>query len=212
VVIATACAYYPVHLSLWLGQNTTFVLLGCCGVYAGLRSRRDGLLGGMLLLVALKPQLLPLVVGLLVLERRWKALTIAGGALATIVIAVTPILGLAWPLHYLRFVLVDSNRGAAVAEKPMYMVTWRGVAVNLFGESAPSLVTPLFIALAVLTLGGFLWVWWRVQRRGGAGAQTVWALALVVTILISPHLNPHDLSILIAPAWLICSQVLVGEP
>lgn len=210
VVIAAACAYYPVHLALWLGQNTAFVFLGCCGVWAGRHRDQPWLVGLSLPLIALKPQFLPVVIGLLLLERCWKALLVAAGLLTALVVAAMPILGVAWPLHYARFVLVDSNRGAAVAEKPMNMINWRGLMVNLVGDAAPGLVTPLFALLSVLTIGAFLLVWWRSRHAGPAASEAVWALALLVAVLIAPHLNPHDLSVLIVPSWIVTSRVVAG--
>src|SRR5205814_8604646 len=73
VMLAAAFSYYPLHLALWLGQDSLLVLAGLCGVYAALKRRREGWAGAALVLVSLKPQLLPAVL-LLALQRHWQAL------------------------------------------------------------------------------------------------------------------------------------------
>ncbi len=50
---ALACAYYPVHAMLWLGQSSSLLLLGLCGAYAALKHRHDTWAGLALALLAI---------------------------------------------------------------------------------------------------------------------------------------------------------------
>src|SRR5437762_8408463 len=82
VLSMAACSYLPLIRGLTLGQNSALVLLGLCALYVSLKRGQDGWAGAALLLVALKPQILPAVLLLLVLQRHWKALGIFVGILA----------------------------------------------------------------------------------------------------------------------------------
>ena len=53
-----------------LGQNSAFVLLGFSGLFFSFKREREGWAAASLLLVALKPQVLPAVVLLLILQGR----------------------------------------------------------------------------------------------------------------------------------------------
>src|SRR5207248_11512954 len=85
----------PLHLALWLGQDSLLVLAGLCGGYAALKRRREGWAGAALVLVSLKPQLLPAVLLLLALQRHWKALAVFAASLAGLSAAAMPVLGVA---------------------------------------------------------------------------------------------------------------------
>lgn len=209
--VAAACSYHPVHLSWWLGQNTAFVLLGLSCLYAGLHRRQHWLAAFGLALLILKPQLLPAIGLVLLLERHWRTIVSAIAMLVGLSSAAMPILGMMWPLHYARFLLIDSNQGDVVSEKPMIMHNWRGFAVNLFDRHESPFVAPTFIALSVASLGLLLFAWWFARRsvwtlqqaQGDERRDLLFALTCISALLISVHLNPHDLALLIVPMWIV---------
>jgi hypothetical protein len=215
IMIGVACAYHPLHLGLWLGQNSAFVLLGLCGVYASWQQRRDGWLALSLILLALKPQVLPLIVLALMLQRRWRALLIAAGLVSGLSVAMMPILGVWWPVRYGQYLLGVSNAGARVAEHPERMHNWRGFTLNLAGSVAPAFVTPLLLLLSFATAGAILWCWWRLGKAPGSACTTLhadlsFAATCVAAIVLAPHLHAHDLLLLIVPAWIVAAYTAAG--
>ncbi|HYP41494.1 MAG TPA: glycosyltransferase family 87 protein, partial [Chloroflexia bacterium] len=103
VVLLAFCSYQPLIRSFMLGQNSALVLLGLCVTYVAARRQHDTLTGLSLFLVALlKPQMLPIFLLLVLLERRWKALIVFAAAPIAFYLASMPILGAAWPLQYVR--------------------------------------------------------------------------------------------------------------
>ena len=44
--------------------------------------------------------------------------------------------------------------------------------------------------------------------EGTARWDLLWALAGVVAVVTSPHLNPHDLTLLIFPAWIVGTHIM----
>ncbi len=220
ILLAAVAAYRPLHIALWLGQNSPFVLLGVCGAYAAVKRRREGWAGVALVLVALKPQLFPVLVLLVWLQGYQKALLVCGGLLAGLSVAAMGVLGVEWPLRYARFLALVSSREEDFVIGAAGMQTLRGLALSLLGGSAPALVVPVFVGLALAALGALLWAAWSVRGAargrganvGGVGmnADLLWSLAIVVAVLIAPHLNAHDLIVLILPGWLITASVIAG--
>lgn len=215
-------SYSPLIRSFVLGQNTPLVLLGLCLTYAAAKRKLDTATGAALLLVALKPQLLPIVGLALLLQGRWKALAAFVGMLAALCVAVMPILGPTWPLDYVKLLVgVASWQGSGGAIDPGIMHNWRGFATNLLGGLAPGLVTPLYLLLTLASAVFVAWLWLRARGSGGNPAtgqaepshrtyDLLWAVTGIVAVLTSLHLNPHDLSLLIFPAWIVSAYALSG--
>jgi hypothetical protein len=223
VLSMAACSYLPLIRGLMLGQNSALVLLGLCALYVSLKRGNDSWAGAALLLVSLKPQILPAVLLLLVLQRHWKALAIFVGLLAALSVAVIPLMGLTWPFDYLSLLVGVAGWAGIGAIDPAIMHNWRGLLTNLFGDNASGLVTPLFIVLSLASLAAIAWAWFA-SRPTPTDADTydydetpptdpahvylprrdlLWALMGIVALLTSLHLNPHDLTLLVFPAWIL---------
>lgn len=207
-----AIATYPfLHSALWLGQDTPFVLLGVCGLVAALRQERIGWASLSLALVALKPQFLPVLLLLLVLQRRWRTLVIAFGTLAAASVAVMPWLGPAWPLQFLRLLAHIASGGQAESTYPAIMPNWRGLAINLVGSGAPGMAVALAIILIAASHGWLVRCWWRARADRGA-EPALWGTAIVVALLAAPHANPHELTLMIVPAWIVLATAPPAGP
>jgi hypothetical protein len=218
VTVLAAISYQPVARSFILGQNSPMVLLGICLVYAASRQKHDLLAGLALLLVAPKPQVLPVIGLVLLLQGRWRALLVFGGAMSALCVAAMPVLGADWPLQYVRLLVGVAGWQDTGAIDPGIMHNWRGFATHIFGGWAPGLVTPVFLLLTLLSVGLLVWLWLRTRRAGTAEANntrqasfdTLWAVAGIMCVLTSLHLNPHDLVLLIFPAWIVGAYALSG--
>lgn len=202
-----------------LGQNTPLVLLGLCSVYVTLKRGQPFWAGASLLLVSLKPQVLPVVLLLMLLQRHWTALLTFAALIMALTVAAMPALGASWPLDYVKLLVGVASWNDVGAIDPGIMHNWRGFFTNLFGGQLSGLVTPMFAIASIVSVGLLLWAWLRshedVER---VTAQTytqswdmMWALAGVVAVVTSLHLNPHDLALLIFPAWIIGAYAMSGE-
>lgn len=216
VFALASCSYGPMLRSMILGQNSPLVLLGICGTFAALKYNLQAWAGAILCLAALKPQMLPFLLLLLLLERKWLAILTFGGGLVVLSLMVVPLLGVAWPLQYCRLLMEVANWPDINAINPSIMHNWRGLATNLFKAWAPSLITPVFVSLSVASLGVIAWTWWRwgshqsERQREVPNSQNdpLWALVAVLAVLTSPHSNPHDLTLLLFPAWIVMATIL----
>jgi hypothetical protein len=211
VLSLAVCSYFPLMRALILGQNSPFVLLGFCATYAALKRGKQEVAGAALLLVALKPQVLPVLLLLILFLRQWKALLVFVALFCALSVAAMAVLGLRWPLQFVQLVLGAEAVNDTGAISPTIMHNWRGFVENLLGIAAPGLVTPLFVLLSLASVGLVVWL---AVRQGSANQRPpsksyrpswdlLWALTGVVAVLTSLHLNPHDLTLLIFPAWII---------
>jgi hypothetical protein len=222
VLSLAACSYLPLIRGLMLGQNSPLVLLGLCALYVTLKRGQYGWAGSSLVLVALKPQILPVVLLVLVLLGHWRTLGVFIGIMLALTVAVMPFLGVGWPLQYAQLLLGVANWGSTGAIDPAIMHNWRGLFTNLFGSDS-GLVTPLFVLLSLMSVALLVFGWMRSRRpeseedEPGAFAfaydpvrDLLWALTGIVAVLTSLHLNPHDLTLLIFPAWIIGAYATSG--
>jgi hypothetical protein len=218
VISLAACSYLPLIRSLMLGQNSPLVLMGLCATYVAIRWEQPGWAGASLLLVALKPQVLPIVLLLLILQRQWKPILVFAILMAALSLLAAPVLGLEWPLQYAKLLLGVAGWSDPDAINPAIMHNWRGFSTNLFDGWLPSIVSPLYILLSLASVGLVVWAWLRSRHAPESepmqpqkpATDLIWALAGITAVLISPHLNPHDLTLLIFPAWIIGSYASSG--
>lgn len=217
LAILGALAYQPLHALLLTGQSSTLVLLGLVGLYAALKADRQGWAGVALALLLIKPQLAIPTLLLLLLSHAWRPLLIAGAIHTALAVAAMPLLGVAWPLSYLRYLLGSRHWDHRMFEHAPLMHNWRSLAAHLIEPVAPALASPAVTLLTALSVALLAWAWWRQRpashqpSSGGPGGPRIaltdplWALATIVTILIAHHLYIHDLTLLIFPAWLLVS-------
>jgi hypothetical protein len=220
VFVLAACTYGPLIRSFILGQNSPLVLLGLCGTYAALKLGHPVWAGAALCLAALKPQVLPIVLLLLVLQKHWRTLAAFAGLFAGLCLLAMPVLGVDWPLQYGRLLLGVATWQDTGAIDPGIMHNWRGLASNLFAGWAPGLVTPTFLLLSLISAAVLAWAWWRSRpapnhptpdtQHPTPNTDMLWALAGLFAVLTSLHLNPHDLTLLIFPAWIVAAYATSG--
>jgi hypothetical protein len=233
VMSLAACSYLPLIRGLMLGQNSALVLLGLCGLYVALKRGQHGWAGAWLALVALKPQVLPVVLLALALMRYWRTLATFAGVMLGLTVLAMPFIGAGWVVEYGRLLLGVASWGSTAAIDPGIMHNWRGFFANLLGPGGAGLVLPLFALMAAASAGFVVWVWTRgVGRKQKVEASEhwaddgdeqeadfyayrprhdlYWALVGVVAVLTSLHLNPHDLTLLIFPAWIVGAYATSG--
>ncbi len=221
LLVVPLVTYQPVLRSFILGQNSPLVLLGLCLTFALTRKRLDLWAGPALLLVALKPQILPVVGLMLLLQGRWRALASFAGSLAALCLTAMLVLGVQWPLQYAQLLIGVAGWQDTGAIDPAIMHNWRGFATNLLGGTAPGLVMPLFGLLSLLSVGLLVAAWLKGRKLGATPGEDgplplrscpafdlPQALAGIVAVLTSLHLNPHDLTLLLFPAWIVAFYAL----
>ena len=200
--------FYPLVISILLGQATAFLLLALALALLALRRGRDGWAGGALALVLIKPQFLIGVLLALLLLRRWRALLSFGATAGALGLGSLLLLGPGWPAAFLRISLSVGGYPPDPTSDPANMPNWRGLLVGLLGDSPATPV--LTTALAALTLLALCAVCRRIGRRAPAAGQPewdrLWALILCATLLGTLYLQRHDAGLFVLPAWLLVTD------
>lgn len=186
---------FPVAaFSIMAGQNgllTTALLVAA----VGLLPRRAVLAGGLIGLMAIKPQLAVLVPVALIAGREWRAFAAA----AVTAIAFAGLSVALFGLETLRAFMAASQYSAGLFAIPELLPKIKSVyaAVLLFGG-------PRALAVGAQAAAGVFGAWavWRVWRRTDDRLSRA-AVLLAATPLATPYLLLYDVVFLVVPmAWL----------
>ncbi len=194
----------PFYYTLLHGQFSFLLLALFTGVYVLLKRRSDAPAGALLALLLMKPQLLLLPLVILLVDRRFAALrsfTTAGLALGLCSLLVA---GPGGSFAYVRL-MADATRWHNQDGIAIYaMFGWNAFFTDLLNNAHFSLVTVLSLAAALGTIT-FCAAAWRSlpQRRDESTFDLRYAVLMLGTLLISPHLYGQDLIIGVLPALLI---------
>ncbi|HEU4510852.1 MAG TPA: glycosyltransferase family 87 protein [Pyrinomonadaceae bacterium] len=178
--------FLPLVISIALGQDTVFILLGVLLWLWLLLEGRDFWAGLALSLAVVKPQIAVLL-GIPLLFARPKAFAgfFAGGlALTLYSFALVGAEGFRGLLNIVRVM----SQGQGFGVNPQHMISVTGLLVRAGLSASWSWI---FLVLALITIS-VLWLKFGITR------QTV-SVAIVLALFCAPHLHLHDLSLLSAP-------------
>ncbi len=197
--LASVC-FLPVFVTLLQGQVSILLLLLLVLVFFALRrGTRGEILAGVLLACALiKPQYVVPVLLVLALRRQWRLL---GSFMATAAVLFgLPMLifGPSISGGYLRALHAASSwsmHAQYIGFGPEGNQSFAGAAQQLL----PALpATIAFATLCLLVLGLLGWVALRAPNQ-----EVALGMAVVVALLISPHVFIYDLALLLLPAVIV---------
>lgn len=194
--------FLPCLLGVGQGQTSAFALACTAALVGGMLDRQPSpaRLGLGLSGLALKPQLAPLFVCVLVIARGWRALAIAGVALAISGVAGWLRIGVAGQAAF--SVVSNQKLLETFTADPTFLLgpTLLHAARWYLGSGPAALMVWLILEVATLALVG--WVW----RRGfGAGDARLLQLAMlpIAAVLISPYALIYELTGWFVSFWLL---------
>jgi hypothetical protein len=208
LVAFALAASFPVFLTLREGQVALLLAVAFQGLFTATREGRPRAAAAWLLVLTVKPQLVPVPIVLLIALRRWRVLAWAAGMSAIVAAATAAALGPDIFGHYLAALgTLQRHLGRGV---PAAMLSARGFFVRAAGEGHGAVASTLaFVAWAVAALAfGYRW-------RRGASRETLasaFAAAFATALFFSPHLFPADLSLWAVPLALIVGATDAGTP
>ncbi len=210
LVIVAMVSFLPLYLGLLLGQSTAFLLLAWAGGSAALRRGSDGWAGVIFALAAIKPQALPVLLFVLLITRRWRTLGAFLGTVGGAVALTLPLLGWDWPVRYAQLALSVGGYPPDPMLNPTQMQNWRGLFTRTLGDTPFANTLTLVVAGLSLALVACLWLGpGRAAWQPGSQAwNRRWAATLLANLLITPYLLPHDLALVLVPAWILAADAL----
>lgn len=197
ILVCLLLTFFPIWNCVILGQTSLILALGLYVSYRSLSNGQDIGAGLWLGLLFIKPQyiLLPLTFLLWKKPKAGIACIIAGIIFYMISIGLIGIKGMITYGLFLRHFLNDNGIVFLSIEN-----TWRSFSSSL--NFLPILWRDILkVAGNVLFLCG---AFWNFGKQISLSLQ--WVLITLVIILISPHTNYHDLSVLIVPALITVPQ------
>ncbi len=197
---------YPLVMALFVGQMVVILFFAFWKGYEALQRGDDLRAGAWLGLLLMKPQYAAVLLLVLLMKSRWRAIA---GATATgfgLLISSLLVGGLGGIIAYVRMLLVDyPNYSGGLAISPQEMISWRGLVLSLepdVGKMTGLVLTGAFSLISLLLL---LVIWrgpWnpRVPRFHHQMLAT-----MLVTLLVAYHSQVHGAVLLIVPAALIAA-------
>jgi hypothetical protein len=200
-------AYFPTLTALKMGQDsviTTFLLVE---TFVSLKRNRYAIAGGLLALGLYKPQFVLPMVGIFLLHRRWSS--IFGFLFTGLLLGVLSLTMVGWNglLGLFSLWLPMMQRGHVVW--PELMTNLRGLMYMILGLGGLSGATNILtLALSILAYVVTLRLWPRSADERNELFDLRFALAVVMTALVSFHLYSYDGTLLAIPLIIMLNQIL----
>jgi hypothetical protein len=198
-------AFYPVFCAVRQGQTSVLLALAAVGVYQMAKADRPWAGGAWLLVLTIKPQLVPMVVIYLAARRNWRVLWCAGALLAASVVITAIVLGPAIWFDYLSQVRdLEHFWGTGT---PDYMLNVRGGLTRIFGLGPHLQIDAVseLTWLVAMGLVGIVLVRRRVDQAHDP--RPAYAFVIAVALLTNPHLFVHDVVLWTVPLVLCAAAI-----
>lgn len=201
VLLPVLFLFVPVLLDLLQGQDSLLLLFFLVTAFAALDAEKDFAAGCFLACGLLKFHLALAVTVPILFTGRKKVLNGFASVAAVLLLISVEVSGWGVLASYPRFLARFSHLPLAGVHNEQ-MANLRG----LFGLAFPSMASvasgmTVFSSLLVLGLAASSWI--ASARRADQSAALPFANAVIGALLVSYHLSPHDLVILLLPMALI---------
>ena len=201
--------FFPAGIALMQGQNSILLLALYSGAFVAIVAGNDFLAGCLLGLALVKFQIALPVVALFLIWRRWRMIAGFAASGSAVLIASIWLVGLQGLIEHARFLLgVSSGLGTPGDQLrngifPRAMPNLRGLLFSLGGAHLPNVwLQSEIVGLSLLVL-----LWTARRRKEITSPGNAFALAIMCALLVSYHLQIHDLTLLILPITLWLDRV-----
>ena len=199
--------FFPLFVTALQGQSDLVVLVPLAAAYVAWSRGRHGWAGIFSALALAKPQLLLLIPVLFLARRAWRALAGFAGAVAALGLISVIGFGLNAVVSYLGAVGAWAIGGRLPASGELVYTDTAFYSLRNVLEAVPGggkvvalVILVLLLAFVALSLS------WRPDKP-----RLDFALAVAASIVLSPHQNLHDLSVLIIPGFALADLARTGE-
>lgn len=193
---------YPVFVGVTGGQNTALSMLLIAVAWRCWHDDRDGLAGIALSVLLFRPQYALPLIGLAMLDRRWRtvAMAVAG---ATVVWSINAVLfGIGWLTSWLRQVEPLLERDAEI--NAANEIAPIGVLQAITGTESTAALLIGGVVSAALALG-FAWLWWRRPVE----LTERMAITTAGLMLLGPHAIFYDTALLAFTTLVLLDRRLI---
>jgi hypothetical protein len=202
LLVFTFATYFPVLVSLDMGQLSAFSLLVLALATYFFLHKRWTWLGIALGLSFIKPQVMPLLTGLLLLwaliQRRWQVWIGFGGTMAALVLISLP------------FISSPSQLiGGGISGHLDTYIKWTATLWALFMNWGTTWHIPFVISILLLAWVGWLWFPFLLGRDTSDNrVRFLISIAVIINLLVIPYSWLYNLVLLLLPFGYSLSLVL----
>ena len=189
--------FFPLFISILLGQDTAILFLGAILLLIGTLSKRDFLAGVGLAITTIRPHI-SLALALPFIFKRQNIFKYFFLTSSAMVIISFLLLGSKGVQDFIHILLISATqKGYGV--KPETMLNSSGLLIRLFpllGTNTVRLITwgAYIVSIIILSIN------WRQTDKIRAPHL---GLAILFSVFFAPHLNYHDLTLLVIPIFLV---------
>ena len=201
LIWALVLGFNPVCFTLLQGQVSLLLLLAVCACERALEGERPFAAGALLALTLIKFQLgLPMAL-LFLAWRQWRVVQgFLAGAAVLLALSVCLVGGPSLAAYLASITGMEHRVAAGWANYSIFltkMPNLYGLACMAFGDCPKAVVMTAVASLALLG--------WAATRKPSL------SVAVVVALLVSYHLLPYDLSLLLLPLAISCRTWLAAQ-
>jgi hypothetical protein len=201
-------AFYPTGATLLHGQDSILSLALFTAAFACLKGNREWAAGMILAFGLYKPQLVLPIAAVLSVKCRLRAML--GFGITAFGLAAVSLAMIGWTGFAGFFQLISWMEQTHYTLQPASMANIRGLAALAGLDSRLAGTT---VILLTIYLGLFLWavlLWKGEWKPARIQFELAFAHLIVVSLLVSHHLYPHDLTLLLIPLTLMFNHASNG--
>lgn len=202
LLLTATVAFPPLFLNFLLGHFSLWLLVCLLQFYWTLKHGREGLAGLWLVLGTFKPQAMLLAGISLLAARRWRALASAGLIGGCLALFSSMVLGWECWIGFLQSVRFSTSCFGIFGINPTKMYNLKGTLALILGNNEGVLINWISGTALIATIILTFRIWRGPWQPDAPSFELRMALTLLLGVLFSPHLNPPDALMLIAPATL----------
>jgi hypothetical protein len=209
VLSSALVAFYPVFCAFGNAQTSILLALAVLGLYRAVEQSRALAAAGWLVVISIKPQLLPMLVIYLIARRCWRAIAWSAIMFAAVAVLTAAVLGPSiWFQYLVQLPHLERFWGTGT---PEYMLNVRGILTRIMGTGAQDSIDAIAYAVWVsaMLLVAILLVHRRVERTHDA--RSAYAFVVAVGLLSNPHLFIQDAVIWTVPLVLHTAALRDGS-
>ena len=214
-LVAASLAATPLVVTFLQGAFSLLVCVAVTEAYLALRRGRDGSAGAWLALASIKPQAVATLGVMVLVGRRWRVIAVGAAVVVALAAIATLVLGTGIWSDYLAFLSRYVSTFDEFSVRPSVMWNLRGTVTLLVGPDQAagqaSLINGIGLVGQLIGLAAVAFLWrgrWDPKRPD---FDLRFAMTVVIGLLTSPHLNPHD-DLLLVPAAAIAYRALRLRP
>jgi hypothetical protein len=205
MLVCALAGFYPLFCAVKNGQPSLLLALAILGVYRAEKAAKYWTGAAWLVVLSIKPQLVPIVALYLASRRCWRLLACASVMLAVVAVITAVALGPAIWFQYLR--QVGSLEHFWGSGTPDYMLNVRGALSRLFGLDQRRWIDAVSYAGWLLAMVVAAVVLARRRVAEAPDARPAYAFAIALGLFANPHLFIHDAIIWTIPLLLYAAAL-----